>query len=1756
MPGARLIINSRYFHIARAGEKADGKHSMTKDAAMGLVNYVGTREGVEFNIPDQLSLYDKNGSPLNLDPLQLSSEVAARPTTQKQINTIKNLLEVIPEAKNSLEYQDYKEHQTIGNATELISHASELGLGYAVDYGKAVNLVEYVGKRPGVDRVGEHGLFSSFPNVDIKKAQEDIANCKGNIWTHVISLRREDADMLGYNQQEPWRNLVMQKIDIIAKASDIPSSKFHWYAGMHNTTHHPHIHLFVFSDNPKDGCLTVDGINEMKSAFSGVIFAGERHQIYIHKDEMRDEIKHQVDNILEGLSSDDMKYFSKAEQNEICLKLTHLASDLKDKAGKKQYGWLLRDMGIREQVNDIMADLAKTPEIQKLYNLYCADHIALERMYREDPKDLSPIVNNKEFRSVKNKIIREAMKLGNTLPDSAETEQPVFSSPDMDGEIVVPDENGIRDGEPSLPCTASQVSLDDSENFASLLDSIPPEQEPSGPEYYPETYVQDGDGPVSEEYVIETHHPKKNADFKEVYFNAVEKREPKAMYALAKRYFYGQDVEQDYTAAQMWYGLAAEAGHSMSKYELGKMNFYGIGIDRNEKLGKEYFLDAYYDFTEELQKATGIDLEQDHFMWNDLPPVNSYYGYLEYLVGRMRLAEEGVDINFQYAFDWFRAASLHGHVHSEYMLGKMINDGQGVPQSYADAAGYFAEAAEKGDKYAAYAVGRMYYRGIGVTQDFSKAVSFFAKAAEENVPYADYTLAQMAEDGQGMEKSAENASLLYKKALNEFIEQEKQQPDPLTKFRIAKMHLTGKGAEKNPAEGVKWLEKAVGGGNAQAEYELAMMSASGELIPKDDEKAAELFEKALVAFISSDKDHPSAGQEYRIAQMYEKGLGATVSYSEAVKWYSAAAENGHGHAAYRLGKFYADGISIPQDYDMALKWFHRAAELKDKYAYFALGKAFFDGTGTERDYSKSAAWFQKASDEGLPFASYRLAAMYRLGIGIDADTTKASELYSIALSGFRESDNTNPDVQLEYRIGSMYLNGEGIATDPQEALNWFLKSADGGNAFAAYQAAQILLDKKDAHWEGDETQGQKLFSDALAGFLSLEKDKPDAQLEYRIGSMYLNGKGTAVDLHKALERFLKSADGGNAFAAYQAAQILSDKKDAGRDGDETQEEQLYSDALSGFLSLEKDNPDAQLEYRIGSMYLNGKGARKDIDAAMFWFRLSAQYGNPYAEYQMAELFDEGTKIPKADATQFYAKALIGFLVLEHDGPDTMTEYRIGSMYLSGKGTKRDPEEAIHWFEQSAQKGNHYAEYQMAELYLDGTKVARDEIHAQNLFSDALQGFMEEEQKSPDAQLEYRIGDMYLNGQGTKKHVYEAIRWFEQSIEKGNFYAEYRMAELYQEGTEISKDEELAQYLFSHALQGFLDQEKDNPDAQLEYRIASMYLNGQGTQKNTQEAIRWLDLSAKKGNSNAKYQMAELYWDGSKVPKDETKAQALFADALKDFIQKEKENPDAQLEYRIGGMFLAGKGTAKNAFQALHWFELSAKKGNHYAEYQIAELYEDGKDISQNKARAQIYYNRALNGFLEAEQKSPDASMEYRIGQMFYMGQGALKNYQAAWQWFSLSAAKDNTYALLQQAHMVQKGEGVPKSEQRAQALYTEAFQKLMKALHDDPSPQLRYRIGTMYEFGLGVERNVTTAKEWYQQAAQEGDENAENRLQQIAESERDQAIGSVMGLFRFFARTLGHNVEDSTSHKYHQDRKLLQKQHMLHKQQHDQEQIL
>lgn len=167
---------------------------------------------------------------------------------------------------------------------------------------------------------------------------------------------------------KPWRDLVLQKIDVIAKASNIPVSDLHWYAGMHNTTHHPHIHLSVFTDDPKVGHLNVTGINEMKSAFSEVIFADERRHIYEHKTEIRDSLKQEIDDILSDIRNGSSDQLNRKQKDSLCEKLLHLGDQLKDRPGRPQYG-RIKDLDIRREIKDIMFGLAEAPAIRQLYEL-------------------------------------------------------------------------------------------------------------------------------------------------------------------------------------------------------------------------------------------------------------------------------------------------------------------------------------------------------------------------------------------------------------------------------------------------------------------------------------------------------------------------------------------------------------------------------------------------------------------------------------------------------------------------------------------------------------------------------------------------------------------------------------------------------------------------------------------------------------------------------------------------------------------------------------------------------------------------------------------------------------------------------------------------------------------------------------------------------------------------------------------------------------------------------------------------------------------------------------------------------------------------------------------------------------------------------------------------------------------------------------------------------------------------------------------
>lgn len=1326
---------------------------MTKDQARNFVNYVATREGVS----------------LNFNPLDLSEAELSRKATIKQEHTIKGLLREVPPAKDTFEYEDYKNNPTIGNASELIARAAEMGFGQMqtekeVGMEEAKNFVEYVAKRPGAVREGAHGLFSSVPDLDLDKVADEVASYRGRIWRNVVSIRREDADKLGYDTQKPWKEAVQQQIDNIARNFHIPPEHLRWYAGMHNTGHHPHIHLFVYSTNPKEGHLNENGIKNIKSGFSDIIFADERLHIYKQKDEAREKLKSQVDELLSHLDLSGSQ-FPDHQAEKIYQNLLQLGSAVQNQPGRHFYKYLSKDL--KQQTDQLLAKLASAPDIKKLYALYCEQQQNLERMYVNEPSEL-PLTENKELYFLKNQVIRYAEELACTVTGI----DPVKDFSDVDRshspDSVDYDDNNHPVSSPaddlqensSADSSIPSPTLTDEENFASLSDNLPPEPKSNEPD---EEYEL-----PSREISTDEPEPKQKDDISSMsIFELQEKAiglngDASARYELAKRYFYGQDVKRDCETARMWFGLAAESGHILAKYQLGKMYLYGIGIDRDLELGKEFCLEAYSDITYELQEKTGAEIRDD-ICAPGMEVGNSYYAYLEYLVGRMELAGEGVKQNDKNALLWFRASALHGHVHSEYMLAKMYYDGRGTVQDYTEALRLYREAADQMDKYACYATGRMYLRGIGRPQNEKAAAAYFTKASRENVPYADFALAQLCETGTGVSKDEAAAHILYQKALDEFTEQEKQQPDAFTEYRIAEMYLLGKGTEADPEKSAEWFQKTVESGNPQAAYELAGLYEAGNGVAHDAEKSHELYQIALKGFLASEQENPNAGQEYRIAGMYEQGLGAEVDIQSAAKWYTVAAENGHGHAAYRLGKLYLNGTSVRKDECAALKWFKKAAELQDKYAYYTLGRMYYNGTGTEKDFAQAAQWFQKASEQNIPYADYPLAGMYESGTGVPSDGEKATALYQKALKEFTEQEKQQPDAFTEYRIAEMYLFGKGTEADPAKSVEWFQKAVESGNPQAAYELAQLIHSGNGV--PQDDKQAAKLYAKALAAFLSTEQDHRDSSLEYRIGKMFEYGLGTRADPEKAASWYKLAADSGNGSAQYRYS-LFS------RETQPLAENRYFHMALQTFLREERESQNADREYRIARMLTqldtasDGEGESPYAPAAAQWYQKSADNGNAKAAFEFARLTERG---PNADRQQeitrrYYARALEGFLrTYAMAGTQAVQRaalaIKIGRMYLNGNGTPVQPEEAFRWFSQAADLGSTAAQYQVGKMLLHGTGCPVDVNRAFRFFYHSAVG------GNPYAQ--YQTGRMYENGNGVEQDSARAEQWFRTAAANGS-----------------------------------------------------------------------------------------------------------------------------------------------------------------------------------------------------------------------------------------------------------------------------------------------------------------------------------------------------------------------------------------------------
>ena len=349
----------------------------------GYAKYIATRDGVE----------------------KIDDSKRFAPVSWNQKKLIAKILRDFPDSKEMLEYEDYRQKQTVESASEFISRAIEDNAAVALN---AKTYADYIATRPRAERFGSHGLFTDDGvQVNLAEVSQELNNYGGNVWTAIISLRREDAERLGFDNGSRWRDMLRTQTQALSENLRIPMGHLKWFAAFHNESHHPHVHLIAYSTVESEGYLTKQGVQKLRSSFAKDIFAQDLLCIYEKQTEHRNQLRSESKDVLAEIASQvNAGGYSNQHLEELLLQLARRLSRTK---GKKVYGYLKAD--VKAIVDSIVDEIAKDNRISALYDLWYEQRENVLRTYNNSLPERILLSQNKEFKAIKNAVIQAAIDL-------------------------------------------------------------------------------------------------------------------------------------------------------------------------------------------------------------------------------------------------------------------------------------------------------------------------------------------------------------------------------------------------------------------------------------------------------------------------------------------------------------------------------------------------------------------------------------------------------------------------------------------------------------------------------------------------------------------------------------------------------------------------------------------------------------------------------------------------------------------------------------------------------------------------------------------------------------------------------------------------------------------------------------------------------------------------------------------------------------------------------------------------------------------------------------------------------------------------------------------------------------------------------------------------------------------------------------------------------------------------------------------------
>ena len=569
------------------------------------------------------------------------------------------------------------------------------------------------------------------------------------------------------------------------------------------------------------------------------------------------------------------------------------------------YGYLKAD--VKAIVNDIVDELAKEERVAECYQAWQKSREEIQHYYKDSEIERIPLSQQKELKSIKNMVIREAVRF-------------------VEGYLYLEEaETGME--------RLEEISEQQTENLAALQGEDMPDILPGQTEMEEQESDRQEEGQgesisyfarwtdrykEAREYLYGTMETEPDEEAAhEIMLEEAEQGNAYAMHDMGKIYAQGIGCEADKEMADVWYKKALAAMHYVEQkkrntyleYRIGKMYQYGLGTDENLEQAAEWF-----------SKAAAKE-----------------HKYALYSLGMLYLQGKGVEQNEETAYGLLFRSYSKGNPYAAYELGKLYEAGCGTEKNQeksencyrAAFLGFLNLEKKSKDDTLWYRIGCMYLHGIGTEADETKAEHYLTKASDYGNTHASYQLARLYIRQESQKLSGESGTAPdYAKIAKavKWLEESAAQENPFADYAIGRLYREGTLVAEDMEKAVFHLKRATDARNSYAQYQL------GKIYLEEDTKNI----PAAIQYLTLAAKQKNQFAAYRLGKLYLAGEELPKNTELALHYLKMAADTGNQYAQYALGKVYLIGKDVQQDKELAYDYFLKSAEQGNIYAAYFL----------------------------------------------------------------------------------------------------------------------------------------------------------------------------------------------------------------------------------------------------------------------------------------------------------------------------------------------------------------------------------------------------------------------------------------------------------------------------------------------------------------------------------------------------------------------------------------------------------------------------------------------------------------------------------------------------------------------------------------------------------------------------------------------------------------------------------------------------